>query len=262
VPSVLRERLEDGIEVLRLNRPRVRNALDTPMLRLLVATLDELAGDPTLRVIVFSTTNFRALCSGIDIKEPLDHAGGVARMEAFMSFFAALDRCRVPTVGVCVGSCVGGGAEIVTGVDLRVGAKNLAVSWAGGRLGVPVGAARLVPLVGLSRAKELIFSGRTVGVDEARDIGLLSLIAETDDAEAAGIRMAREVAIHPSEGIRRMKLMFRQLEETGPRVAAENEILLDWQIHGVGLPSGEPPPDAPAADGAGPLSDPLAPVAP
>jgi enoyl-CoA hydratase len=230
-----------------LNRPQVRNALDTPMLRLLVATLDELAGDPTLRVIVFSSTSTRGLCSGIDIKEPLDHAGGVARMEAFMSFFAALDRCRVPTVGVCVGSCVGGGAEIVTGVDLRVGAKNLAVSWAGGRLGVPVGAARLVPLVGLSRAKELIFSGRTVGVEEARDIGLLSRIAETEDAEAEGIRLAREVAIHPSEGIRQMKRMFRALEETGPRVAAENEILLDWQIHGVGLPSGAPAP-IPTAD--------------
>ena len=54
--------------------------------------------------------------------------------------------------------------------------------------------------------------------------------------------MAREVAIHPSEGIRRMKLMFRQLEQTGPRVAAENEILLDWQIHGVGLPAGAPLP--------------------
>ena len=110
-------------------------------------------------MLVLSTTSTRAFCAGADVGEQLDRAGGVARMEAFAELYAALDAFPAPVVCVCVGNCVGAGAELVAGSDLRVGGDNLKLAWAGARLGVPVGPARLAPLVGVARAKDLVFTG-------------------------------------------------------------------------------------------------------
>jgi enoyl-CoA hydratase/carnithine racemase len=236
--TLLRERLDPGIEVLRLNRPEQRNALDRPTLALAEAAIAELHADETLRVVVFSTTSSRALCAGADVAEPLDAAGGVERMEAFTRLYEAVEALPVPTICVCVGNCVGAGAELVAGADLRVAGANLKLAWAGGRLGVPVGVARLVPLVGLARAKELIYSGRTIGADEAQALGLLADSVAEDDAEPRAIALAAELAQRPAAGLRKLKEMFRDFEDTAGRIARENEILVDYQRHGAGLPSG------------------------
>jgi enoyl-CoA hydratase/carnithine racemase len=231
------ERIRDGgVEVLRLDRPGVRNALDTATLQVLLATLDELAADSELRALVLSTTSERALCAGADVSEELDPAGGVARMELFARLYEAVESFPVVTVAVCVGNVVGAGAELATGCDLRVGGDNVKLAWPGAKLGVPVGPARLVPLVGLSRAKDLIFTGRVVEVEEAREMGLLHRTAPAAEAEAAAVALAGEVAVHPVEGVRRLKRMFRHLEDAERRVAYENELLVDFQRDGGGLP--------------------------
>src|SRR5664279_616952 len=169
---VLRERADD-IEIVRLNRPGKRNALDTATLAALTATLDELAADTTLRVLVLSTSSVAAFCAGADVTERLDHEAGVARMAAFARLYTQLDEFPAPVISVLVGNCVGAGAEIIAATDLRVGGDNLRLAWAGARLGVPVGPARLVPLIGVARAKDLILTGRAVGSAEARELGLL-----------------------------------------------------------------------------------------
>ena len=122
--ALQRERLDDGIEVVRLDRPQARNALDSAALAELEAALAELAADDELRVLVVSTTSTRALCAGADVAEVLDRAGGVARMEAFARVYAAVEAFPAPTVCVCVGNVVGAGAEIAAGCDLRVGATT------------------------------------------------------------------------------------------------------------------------------------------
>jgi enoyl-CoA hydratase/carnithine racemase len=239
--TLVRERLDAGIEVLRLDRPQVRNALDRATLALLESALDELAADGTSRVLVLSTTSPAALSAGADVGEHLSAAEGVERMEAFARLYAALDGFPAPTVAVCVGHCVGAGAEIATACDLRVAGDNLRLAWPGGRLGVPVGPARLVPLVGVSRAKELVLTGRPVGMEEALAIGLVHRTAPAERAEAAAIALAREVAAHPPDGLRRLKALFAELDGSGRRTARENEVLVDWQRHGAGLPSGRAP---------------------
>jgi enoyl-CoA hydratase/carnithine racemase len=238
VSSLLRERRDDGIEILRINRPEKRNALDTATLRLLNAALAELSGDPDLRVVVVSTTSTTALCAGADVGEPLDAAGGVTRMEAFAELYRLLDEVPVPTIAVCVGNCVGAGAEIVAGCDLRVGGDNLQLAWAGARLGVPVGPARLTQLVGLSRAKDLVFTGRPIGADEAASYGLLQRSAPAADAEGAAIALATDLVRQSAGGIRVLKQMFRELEGSAQRVAYENDRLVEFQRSGTGLPQG------------------------
>lgn len=235
---LLRDRLDGGIEVLRINRPDKRNALDTATLHLLNAALTELSADPELRVLVISTTSTTALCAGADVGEPLDAAGGVARMEAFAELYRLIEQVPVPTIAVCVGNCIGAGAEIAAGCDLRVGGDNLKLAWAGARLGVPVGPARLTQLVGLARAKELVYTGRPIGMEEATSYGLLQRSAPADQAEAAALELAAAVARQSADGIRVLKQMFRELEDTAQRVAYENERLIDFQRHGTGLPQG------------------------
>jgi enoyl-CoA hydratase/carnithine racemase len=234
--SLRRERLEAGIEVLRRDRPQRRNAIDTALLDALLAALEELAADAELRALVFSTTSERALSAGADVGEQLDAEDGLARMRRFTELYAAVEAFPAPTIAVCVGNVVGAGAELAAGCDLRVGGANLELAWAGARHGVPVGPARLVPLVGLARAKELLLSGRVVGAEEALAIGFLQAAAPAAEAEARALELARSLAAHGPEGLRTLKAMFRDLEDTAARVAYENERLMAFQREGTGLP--------------------------
>jgi enoyl-CoA hydratase/carnithine racemase len=227
-----------GVVVLRLDRPERLNALDSALLFELVEALEHLSVDEELRVVVFSTTSVRALCSGVDVKEELDDAGGVARMKLLSQFLAALEAFAVPTIAVCVGNCIGAGAEIVAGCDLRIGGDNLKLAWTGARLGVPVGPARLTPLVGVARAKELIFTGRTIGAAEAAAIGLLHETVAPEEAEPAALRLAAHVAAHAPEGVALLKAAFRELDGAQGRVAHETELLEVFQRKGAGLPQG------------------------
>src|SRR5438105_707143 len=102
--SGLQRERSNGIEILRLDRPDVRNAMNTALLEALLAALDELVADSEMRALVLSTTSDRALSAGADVSEELDHAGGVARMELFARLYAALDAFPAPSVAVCVGN--------------------------------------------------------------------------------------------------------------------------------------------------------------
>jgi enoyl-CoA hydratase/carnithine racemase len=233
---VLRERINPAIEILRLNRPQQRNAMDTALLEALVAAVEQAGEDPDLSVLVFSTSDTRALSAGADVAEPLDHDGAVARMELFTRLYAAVEATPVATVAVCVGNCVGAGAELAAGCDVRVGGDNLEARWVGAVHGVPVGPARLVPLVGLARARELILTARPIDVSEALEIGFVHTARPAELAEQAALEIAAAIAANSREGVRTAKELFREFERTDRRVALENERLLAFQRHGTGLP--------------------------
>jgi enoyl-CoA hydratase/carnithine racemase len=232
---IQRERVADGVEVLRLDRPPARNAMNSELLAAVEAALAELAADHSLRVLIFSTTDVTALSAGADVREELDAAGGVARMEAFARFYAGVEAFPLPTIAVCVGNVVGAGAELAAGCDLRVGGDNLHLAWAGARLGVPVGPARLAPLVGLARAKELILTARVLDQRAAGELGLVAAAVPAAQAEATAIELAQSMT-GPVEGLRTLKRMFRELEGSERRVAYENELLVEFQARGAGLP--------------------------
>jgi enoyl-CoA hydratase/carnithine racemase len=235
--AVVTERLEPNLAVVRLNRPDKRNALDTATLATLTGALEHLGADRALRALVISTTDVTALCAGADVAERLDAAGGVARMSAFTRLYTLIEQFPVPTIAVCVGNCVGAGAEIAVGCDLRVGGDNLGIAWAGARLGVPVGPARLSQLIGVSRAKELVFTGRVVRIAEAEQIGLVHRVAAAGAAEASAVALATEVAGQSADGVRVLKQMFRELDGSAARVSYENELLMNFQRTGTGLPT-------------------------
>src|SRR3954465_3171321 len=190
---IQRERVAGGIEVLRLDRPQARNAMNSELLAAVEAALTEVAGDRSLRVLIFSTTDVKALSAGADVREELAALGGAARMEAFARLYAAVEAFPLPASAVCVGNVVGAGAELAAGCDLRVGGDNLHLAWAGARLGVPVGPARLAPLVGRGRARERILAGRVLDQRAADALGLLAATVPADQAEAAAIAIAESM---------------------------------------------------------------------
>lgn len=234
-----RDRPAPDVEVLRLDRPEVRNALDSAAIAELTDALSELADDGALGALVLSTTSTTAFCAGADVAEQLDEAGGMARMEAFSRLYATLEAFPAPVVCVCVGDVVGAGAELAAGCDLRVGGDNLKLSWVGARLGVPVGPARLVPLVGHALATDLLLTSRALDQDGAERAGLLHRTASAEQAEGVAIELAVAVAANP--GARASKALIRKLDrELGgaARVASENAGLEAWQRDGAGLPQG------------------------
>jgi enoyl-CoA hydratase/carnithine racemase len=234
--AVLLERRDPGLAVLLLDRPERRNALDSGALAELVERLAELAADDALRALVLSTTDPRALSAGADVAEALDADSGVARMEAFARVYEAWEAFPAPTICVCAGDVLGAGAELAAGADLRVAGDNLRLGWVGARLGVPVGPARLVPLVGLARATELLLTARVLGAEEAETLGLVHRRAAAEEAEGAALGLAEEIAGLPVAGVRQMKRLLRRAEGTAERVAKENAVLVYWQRHGAGLP--------------------------
>jgi enoyl-CoA hydratase/carnithine racemase len=231
-----RERLPSGVELLRLDRPAQRNAFDSGLLAAVNDALAGLAQDDSLRILVVSTTSVDALSAGADVAEQLDRDAGLARMEAFTHLYERISAFPLPTIAVCVGHCVGAGAELVAGCDLRVAGDNLKARWVGALHGVPVGPARLAPLVGEALARDLVFTSRVLGAEEALRIGFVRSVHSPAGAEAAAIALAEELAGRPPAGMRTLKRLFLELGDGPARAERENAELLAFQRHGTGLP--------------------------
>lgn len=225
-----------GVALLRLERPEARNAIDTRMLVELLARLAAAREDEAVRVLVVSSSDQMGLSAGADVKEQLDEEGKVRRMQLFADVYNAIAGFPKPTVAVCHGDVVGGGAEIAVACDMRVGGANLRMRFPGAALGVPVGPARLVTLCGLATAKYLLLSSRTVGADEALRLGLVNRIAPTATTEEAALELAASVAAHPPEAVARLKRMLHEWDDVEGRSKAEGEGQVEWQRSGPGLP--------------------------
>jgi enoyl-CoA hydratase/carnithine racemase len=226
-----------GVALLRLQRPQARNAIDTRMLVELLEHVAVARGDEAVRVLVVSSSDPMGLSAGADVKERLDEGGKVDRMQLFADLYDAIVAFPKPTVAVCHGDVVGGGAEIAVACDMRVGGANLRMRFPGAALGVPVGPARLATLCGLATAKYLLLSSRTVGADEALRLGLVNRVAPTASTEAAALELAAAVAAHPPEAVAGLKRMLHDWDDVEGRSRAEGEGQVDWARTGPGLPS-------------------------
>jgi enoyl-CoA hydratase/carnithine racemase len=228
---------EQGIAVLRLERPDARNAINTRMLKELLGHLAAARDDEAVRVLVISSADHMGLSAGADVREQLDDEGKVDRMQLFADLYDEVVAFPKPTIAVCHGDVVGGGAEIAVACDMRVGGSNLRMRFPGAALGVPVGPARLVTLCGLAAAKHLLFSSRTVSADEALRLGLVNRVAPAAGTEDAALELASAVATHPPEAVAALKKMLHQWDDVVGRSKVEGVGQVDWARTGPGLPA-------------------------
>jgi enoyl-CoA hydratase/carnithine racemase len=225
----------DGVALLQLDRPERRNAINTGMLEELLAHIRSARDDESVRVLVLSSTDHMGLSAGADVREELDKAGAVRKMELFAELYDELTGFPKPTIAACHGACVGGGAEIAVACDLRIGGSNLRLRFPGAGLGVPVGPARLVTLCGLSVAKYLLLTSKEVAADEALRWGLVHRVAPGPATERAALTLASQIAEHPPESVSRIKRMLHDWDGIEERSRAEGEGQVVWQQEGPGL---------------------------
>lgn len=240
VPELTSYEVDDrGVAVVRLQRPGSRNAINTQMLAELLEHLAVARSDDVVRVLVLSSADQMGFSAGADVKEELDEEGQVRRMQLFADLYDGIVGFPKPTIAVCHGDVVGGGAEIAVACDMRVGGSNLRMRFPGAALGVPVGPARLVTLCGLAAAKYLLLSSRTVGADEALRVGLVNRVAPAAGTEEAAIELATAVAAHPPEAVARLKRMLHEWDDIEGRSRMEGKGQVEWQRSGPGLPFAE-----------------------
>jgi enoyl-CoA hydratase len=228
---------EEGVALVRLERPEARNALNTRMLEELLGHLANARDDNAVRVLVISSSDHMGLSAGADVREQLDdERDRVHRMQLFADLYDAITGFPKPTIAACHGDVIGGGAEIAAACDMRIGGSNLRMRFPGAALGVPVGPARLVTLCGLATAKYLLLSSRIVGADEALRLGLVNRVAPAAGTEQSAMELAAEVARHPPEAVARLKRMLHEWDAVEERSRAEGEGQVEWQRSGPGLP--------------------------
>ncbi|MFI6442601.1 enoyl-CoA hydratase/isomerase family protein [Streptomyces sp. NPDC050759] len=198
----------EGVGTIRLDRPPM-NALD-------VATQDrlkELAEEATRREDVRAVILYggeKVFAAGADIKEMqnMDHAAMILRARALQDAFTAVARIPKPVVAAVTGYALGGGCELALCADFRIAAENAKLGQPEILLGLIPGAGgtqRLARLVGPSKAKDLIFTGRMVKADEALTLGLVDRVVPADEVYAEAHAWAARLAQGPAIALRAAK---------------------------------------------------------
>jgi enoyl-CoA hydratase/carnithine racemase len=224
----------DGIGKVTFNRPQARNALTFAMYERLAEICDEANRDRSLKVLVLQGAGDKAFASGTDINQfrafttpqhALDYESRIDRV------LTELERCRVPTIAAITGACTGGGAGIAACCDLRVGTKTT-------KIGFPIARtlgnclsmsnlSRLTALIGPARVKDLIFTARLVGAEEAASLGLLNEVVEDVAAlQQRSDELAALIASHAPLTLNATKQALVRLQHRLSREEGEDLILM------------------------------------
>ncbi len=214
---------EAAIATIAFNRPEKLNALTKSMWRQLAETVEALSGDDSLRCLVLRGTGGKAFSPGNDISEFETERANRAQAKSYGDLMhralGALKGCRLPTLAMIEGICVGGGLEIAALCDLRVCGRS-------SRFGVPINRLGLVmaypevaglkDLVGRAAALEILLEGRVFGADEALQKGLVNRVVEDSEVEAEAFATARRIAAGAPLVARWHKKFLRRLEDPAP----------------------------------------------
>jgi enoyl-CoA hydratase/carnithine racemase len=185
--EVLRSDADGGVLTLTLNRPERRNAIDPALRDALAAALDAAATDPAVRGVVITGAG-GAFCAGGDLArfEDLHDARAYRHVSHRLTdLVESIERLEKPVVAAIDGVVTGAGLALGLACDWRIGAPTARILFREGRVGlVPAhgGLTRLVKLLGLARAKEVLLGGEDLGADAALRAGLLSEVAPDGDA--------------------------------------------------------------------------------
>lgn len=196
----------DGpVTIVTLSRPEARNAVDRPTAEALARAFEDFDDDPDARVAVLHGANAQ-FCAGADLKAMAD-ASRRNRLEPEGSGPMGPTRALLskPVIAAIAGYAVAGGLELALWCDLRVVERSAVLGVFCRRFGVPLidgGTVRLPRLIGLSRALDLILTGRPVDADEALSMGLANRVVDDGASLSAAIALARQLAEMPQTCMR------------------------------------------------------------
>ncbi|MFJ7421318.1 enoyl-CoA hydratase/isomerase family protein [Streptomyces uncialis] len=198
----------EGVGTIRLDRPPM-NALDVAAQDRIKELAEEAAGRDDIRAVVLYGGE-KVFAAGADIKEmqAMDHAAMVRRSGALQESFTAVARIPKPVVAAVTGYALGGGCELALCADFRIAGDNAKLGQPEILLGLIPGAGgtqRLARLIGPSKAKDLIFTGRHVRADEALAIGLVDRVVPAAEVYTEAHAWASKLAKGPALALRAAK---------------------------------------------------------
>jgi enoyl-CoA hydratase/carnithine racemase len=219
---------DDGVATLRLDRPKL-NPLNEQVAREIGEAVDTAAADERVGALVVWGGE-RVFAAGADIKEMSDQdAVQMFRyIGGFQDVFTRLERLPFVTIAAVNGYALGGGCELALACDLRIAAEDAQLGQPEILLGVIPGAGgtqRLPRLIGLGRAKELIYSGRFVKADEALRIGLVNEVVPASDVLDRALALARTYARGPRVALMAAKAAV----QNGVEIDLTNGLLVERQ---------------------------------
>ncbi|KAL3134742.1 hypothetical protein ABBQ32_007742 [Trebouxia sp. C0010 RCD-2024] len=207
-----------GVYTLTLNRPEAKNSLGRQLMTQLREALRGLKLDQAKCLLIQSNVA-GTFCAGADLKEraAMTPEEGGEFVKTLRATFSAIADLPVPTIAVVDGYAIGGGTELALAADLRVAGPSAQFSLRETRLGIIPGAGgtqRLPRLIGRSKAKEMIFTGRFVGPEEALDVGLADHMTMSGSAEQLALELAAQIAQAAPIALRSAKAAINEGLET------------------------------------------------
>ncbi len=218
---------DGGVVTATLNRPEAMNALSAGLAAELRALLERVAARRDVRVLVLQGAGGRAFSAGADLKERRTmtpdelwaHSRGIHRA------CDMLEALPQPTICAISGYCLGGGLELALAADLRIAATTAQFGFPEMTLGAFPGAGgpvRLPRIIGPAWAKEILFTARRVGADEARQLGLVHHVVATEDLAERARAAARQILRVSPLGARAVK----QIVNRGVDMTTEDATVL------------------------------------
>jgi enoyl-CoA hydratase/carnithine racemase len=190
----------EGVAVLRI-RSKPLGVLRFGVKRALLETLHELEADSGVRCLILTGID-RAFSVGSDIRDFSQEVGWLLENEYVEAGLnAALEASRLPVIAACNGFTLGGGAVLALACDIRTAARSATFGFPEVKVGAFAsgsGTQRLPQLVGRGRALELLLTGRTVGAEEALQIGLVEFVYDDEALLDETIALAAQIAAHPA----------------------------------------------------------------
>ena len=211
--TILLDRPAGHVALITLNRPESLNALNATLRQELDGCLAALDEDEEVRAIVVTGAGPRAFSSGGDIHErvkaePAERKPG--QLSPLSGVAWRMANLRKPTIGAINGLAYGGAALYASALDLRVGCERSSFRFLAASYGLVNATWTLPLLVGWARAKELLYTGREVGADEALAIGLLNKLVPSSELLPAAIEMAGQIAANSPAAVQAVKRLLHE----------------------------------------------------
>ena len=221
---------KDGVAVVTISRPEALNALNSIVIAELEQVVTELERDRDIRAMIL-TGEGRSFVAGADIGEqyPLDLDGGSCWGQRGSALMRRIEKLEFPTIAAVNGFALGGGCELALSCDLILASEKAKFGQPEVGLGITPGFSgtqRLPRRIGIAMAKELIFSGRMIKADEAKEIGLANAVYPPETLMDAAMEMARSFAKNAPIAVKYAKACIdrgMQMDIDGG-IACENEL--------------------------------------
>lgn len=238
---MVRWETEDQIGVITLNRPDRLNALDGVMLEELQRVLDSEAVSEDIRVVIVTGEGDRAFAAGADLGSMKDMNRSEAEDWSMLGqrVFSAIEDLPKPVVAAVNGFALGGGCELALACDIRLAAEGAVLGQPEVTLGMPPGFGgtyRLARVIGEGRARDLIFTGRTVGAEEALQLGLVSEVVPGDGLMEEAVRLALKVASNGPQALAHAKEAMNRNRYLSRDKATRTEAALFGRTYTTGQP--------------------------